>query len=205
MDSFLTQVHNYYMYLSPTTNRFVFLPWDMDLSMGAFFLAGTYEQLQDLSINHPHVGENKLIERLFGWDEFSTLYRERLRTLNDDCFSPKGFTSKGLVEVQSLLKESIARDMKRASDELAARRPNGFGPGPGGFGPGPGGPGPGGFGGLGTFSAYSLDKFIAKRHASIQAQLDGKSKGTIPSMGMGFGPPHTPESKSVPPDPNLQR
>ena len=59
MDSFLTQVHNYYVYLSPKSNKFVFLPWDMDLSMGAFFMAGSAEQLQDLSISHPYVGQNR--------------------------------------------------------------------------------------------------------------------------------------------------
>ncbi|MBI5760165.1 MAG: CotH kinase family protein, partial [Planctomycetales bacterium] len=71
MDSFLTHVHNYYLYLNPKTNRFVFLPWDMDLSMGAFFMAGSAEQLQELSISHPHVGENKAIERLLAMDEFN--------------------------------------------------------------------------------------------------------------------------------------
>lgn len=176
MDSFLTQVHNYYVYLPPKSNKFVFLPWDMDLSMGAFFMAGSAEQLQDLSISHPHVGENKLIERLLAWDEFNKTYREHLRRLTEDCFGENGQTTKSLPVVQAALKELIAQETKRTAEAQKARGPGGFGPG---FGPGPG---PGMFGGQ-----PPLETFFAKRRESITAQLAGKSKGRAP--GMSFGPP----------------
>lgn len=176
MDSFLTQVHNYYVYLPPKSNKFVFLPWDMDLSMGAFFMAGSAEQLQDLSISHPHVGENKLIDRLLGWDEFDKTYREHLRQLTEDCFGEKGQTTKSLPIVKAALNELIAQETKRTADAQAARGPGGFGP----FGPGPGGPGM--FGGQ-----PPLETFLVKRRESITAQLAGKSKGKTP--GMSFGPP----------------
>src|SRR5207248_1419776 len=32
-DSFFTGGHNYYIYLNPETNKFVFIPWDLDLSL----------------------------------------------------------------------------------------------------------------------------------------------------------------------------
>lgn len=172
MDSFLTQVHNYYVYLPPKFNKFVFLPWDLDLSMGAFFMAGSAEQLQDLSIHHPHVGENKLIERLLAWDEFDKTYRDHLRQLTEDCFGDNGLTTKSLPVVQAALKELIAQDAKRATEAQKARGPAGFGPG---FGPGM-------FGGQ-----PSLETFLVKRRESITAQLAGKSKGKTP--GMSFGPP----------------
>ncbi len=182
MDSFLTQVHNYYVYLPPPSDKsrsskFVFLPWDMDLSMGAFFMAGSAEQLQDLSISHPHVGENKLIERLLAWEDFDKTYREHLRRLTEDCFGEKGETTKNLPIVQAALKELIAQETKRTAEAQKARAPGGFGPG---FGPGPGGPGM--FGGQ-----PSLETFLVKRRESITAQLAGKSKGKTP--GMSFGPP----------------
>jgi spore coat protein H len=182
MDSFLTQVHNYYVYLPPTSGqsqpgKFVFLPWDMDLSMGAFFMAGSAEQLQDLSISHPHVGENKLIERLLAWTDFDTLYRDHLRKLTATCFGEQGLTTKSLPVVQAALKDLIAEETKRAADSRAKQGPGGFRPG---FGPGPGGPGM--FGGQ-----TSLETFLVKRRESIVAQLDGKSKGKTP--GMSFGPP----------------
>jgi spore coat protein CotH len=181
MDSFLTQVHNYYVYLPPKLdkfpNKFVFLPWDMDLSMGAFFMAGSAEQLQELSISHPHVGENKLIERLLAWDEFDRAYRDQLRQLTETCFGEMGQTTKSLPVVQAVLKELIAQETKRAAEAQAKRGPGGFGPG---FGPGPGAPNM--FGGQ-----PALETFFAKRRESINAQLAGKSKGKTP--GMSFGPP----------------
>ena len=186
MDSFLTHVHNYYVYLSPMTNKFVLLPWDMDLSMGTFFMAGSAEQLQELSITHPHMGDNKLIDRLLAWDDFAKTYRNQLRKLTEKCFGEDGLTTKSLPVVQAALKDQIARDTERAANEQAARGPGGFGPG--GFGPG--GRGPGMFG-----SAASLETFIVKRRESVLAQLAGTSKGKAPGMSFGpgapggFGPP----------------
>src|SRR5207249_5147364 len=46
----------------------------------------------------------------------------------------------------------------------------------------------GGGPGMGPFSvAFDLENFVAKRRTSIQNQLAGKSKGTVPAFG--FGPP----------------
>ena len=63
-DSFLGMGHNYYMYLRPDNGRFVFIPWDLDFAFGRGPMGGTPAQQTDLSIQHPHSGENKLIDRL---------------------------------------------------------------------------------------------------------------------------------------------
>ena len=178
MDSFLTQVHNYYLYLNPKSNRFVFLPWDLDLSMGAFFMTGSAEQLQELSISHPHVGENKVIERLLAMEDFNRTYREHLRRLTEKCFGDDGLTTQSLPVVEAAVRELIAEEAKQTAADQAKRGPGGGGFG--GFGPGPGGPGM--FG-----SQPSLKTFLAKRSASVTAQLAGTSKGFTPA-GMGFGP-----------------
>lgn len=172
MDSFLTHVHNYYLYLSPKSNKVVILPWDMDLSMGAFFLAGTAEQLQELSISHPHVGSNKLMDRLLAWDEFDRNYREHLRKLTESCFGEAGSTRTSLPIVQAAIKDLVAADAKQV-----ANRPAGSG----------GGPGPAVFA-----NQPSLETFMIKRRESILAQLDGKSKGRAPGMGFGPGGPGGP-------------
>lgn len=65
LDSYLGYGHNYYLYLAPGTNKFVFIPWDLDLSLATWPAAGAPEQLVELSIHHPHAGNNKLIDRLF--------------------------------------------------------------------------------------------------------------------------------------------
>lgn len=182
MDSFLTHVHNYYVYLPPSTKKFVLLPWDLDLSMGAFFMAGSPEQLQELSIVHPHMGDNKLLDRLMAWDAFQQLYRKHLKELNETCFGADGITTKSLPVVREAIKDLVAADAKQAAENREkelARNPGGNGPGR--FGPPGFGPGAGMFG-----TPESIDAFLKKRRQSVIAQLEGTSKGRLP--GMSFGP-----------------
>ncbi|HEY4263202.1 MAG TPA: CotH kinase family protein, partial [Schlesneria sp.] len=169
LDSFLTHVHNYYLYLSPASNKLMVLPWDMDLSMGAFFFAGSVDQLQELSISHPHVGSNKLLDRLLAWDEFDRIYRDHLRTLTESCFGEAGTTRSSLAVVQAAIKDLVAADAKLAANRPAGPR---------------GGPGPGMF-----LNPPPLETFLTKRRESIFAQLDGKSKGRVPASGFGPGGP----------------
>lgn len=168
MDSFLTHVHNYYVYLPPETNRLVVLPWDMDLSMGAFFFAGTAEQLQELSINHPHQGDNKLLDRLLAWDDFQKTYRNHLRQLAKTCFGESGLTTKSLPIARAAIKDLIAEEAQQTATTQPDRGPGRFG-----------GPGP-------AATAPALEVFLAKRRESVLAQLAGTSKGKLP--GMAFGP-----------------
>ena len=44
LDSFLGFGHNFYLYLRPDTNKFVFIPWDLDLSLAGFPMMGAAEQ-----------------------------------------------------------------------------------------------------------------------------------------------------------------
>ena len=46
MDSYLGFGHNYYLYLVPGKNRFVFIPWDLDLSLATWPAVGTPEVAQ---------------------------------------------------------------------------------------------------------------------------------------------------------------
>ncbi len=170
MDSFLTQVHNYYVYLPPRSKKFEFLPWDLDLSMGAFPMAGSAELLQDLSISHPHVGQNKLIERLLAWEEFNQVYRKHLKELTESQFGEHGATRLSLPVVRAAVQVLVDQEQKRTAKAQAARGPGGFGPGPGMFGGQP-----------------PLETFLDKRLASITSQLAGTSPGKEP--GMSFGPP----------------
>ncbi|MBX3435782.1 MAG: CotH kinase family protein, partial [Pirellulales bacterium] len=174
MDSFLTQVHNYYVYLPAETNRAVFLPWDLDLSMGAFFLAGTPEQLQDLSIAHPHAGQNRLIERFLEVEEFDASYRRALGELAESQFGSEGAVTVAVPKLRAAIEPWLERERK-AEEAAAANRP------PGGFGApfrGPGNPFSGG---------PPLETFLERRLESVRAQLAGRSQGFTPQFG--FGPP----------------
>ena len=44
MDSFFTLGHNYCLYLHPDTNKFHFIPWDLDWSFANFGIFGSPEK-----------------------------------------------------------------------------------------------------------------------------------------------------------------
>jgi putative membrane-bound dehydrogenase-like protein len=160
--------HNYYFYLDPRTNKFVFIPGDLEFSLANFLLMGTPDQLMNLSLTHPYPGNNKLVERLLGIKEVSGQYRKMLQELSQTAFSKPRLT-RDIDEIEKVTKELLAKE-KRAV-EARKEKQAGFGP-PGGFGPQP----------------PTLTVFAEKRAASIAAQLGGKSKGYVPA-GFGFGPP----------------
>lgn len=166
LDGFTGLGHNYYLYLSPKSNRFTFIPWDLDLAFGAFTIYGNAEQLADLSIDHPHLGDNKLIDRLLEIPEVKSAYREHLQKLSTYLTAEK--IGQELAAAEILAKEPVAKEKKAA----AARKEGGGG----NFGPP-----------AAMFAGLPLANFIDRRAASIKAQLEGSRAGYVPKP-MGFGP-----------------
>lgn len=173
MDGFIGMGHNYYLYCVPATGKFVFLPWDLDLAFGAFPLYGNPAQLVDLSIEHPHVGDSKLIDRLLAMPDFKAKYRAQLTRLSNEVFVPARL-GQDVATLTEALKGLLAKE-KAATD--ARKEGNGI-PGGGMFGAAP----------------LPLPTFIEKRKLSIDKQLAGEVKGYMPSPGMmmGGGPPRIP-------------
>jgi putative membrane-bound dehydrogenase-like protein len=159
--------HNYYLYLNPKTNKFVFLPGDLEFALANFLLMGTADQLMDLSLTHPYAGANKLVDRLLAIKEVSEKYQTLLKELSEKTFT-KEQLQKEIAEVEKVTREPLAREKKAA----AARKEAPFGIGP----PGAVVPQP-----------PDLKTFAEKRTASVAAQVAGKSKGYVPA-GFGFGP-----------------
>jgi spore coat protein CotH len=174
LDSFFVIGHNYYLYLNTETNKFVFIPWDMDLSCAGFPMGGSPDQQLDLSLTHPHAGENKLIDRLLAIKEVNERYRKILKELAENCFSKDRL----LRDVAAIEKATMEVRLKEAKAAQARKEGGGFG-----FGP----PGGGMFG-----RSIDLRTFIIKRTESVVAQLDGTRKGFVPAMGFGPGGPGGP-------------
>lgn len=174
LDSYLGYGHNYYLYLVPATNKFVFIPWDLDLSLATWPAAGTPEQLVELSIHHPHSGQNKLIDRLFAIKEHKERYLMIIKDLTNTSFAKKKFLD-NLDEIEKSVKEPLGREAKAVALRKEGRV--------GGFGPG--------FGGGQFGQSMPPRKFIEKRTESVAAQLEGKTKGFEPKP-FGFGPPPKP-------------
>jgi spore coat protein CotH len=179
LDSFLGLGHNYYLYLRPDTNQFVFIPWDLDLSMGAFPMGGTPEQQVDLSVMHPHRGANKLIDRLLAMPEVSDKYRKLLQELMTACFTRERLLA-DIAALEKVTREPLAREAKAAQARNEGAGGFGFGPPGGGFG-----------------QSVPPRMFVEKRTVSVAAQLAGRSKGFVPPAG--FGPPPQPGLIMPPP------
>ncbi|MGV3607330.1 MAG: CotH kinase family protein [Planctomycetaceae bacterium] len=169
LDSYLGYGHNYYMYLVPKTNKFVFIPWDVDLSLATWPAAGMPEQLVELSLQHPHSGKDRLLDRLFAVEEHKKRYMEIVRELCSKSFT-KEKLSESLVQIEKAIKEPLSKEAKA----VAARKE---GPAGGQFG-----------------QSMPPRRFIEERTKSVAAQLAGESKGFEPrpfsaGFGGGGGPP----------------
>jgi putative membrane-bound dehydrogenase-like protein len=167
VESFFALGHNYYLYLHPTTDKFVFIPGDLELALANFRLFGTSEQLMNLSLTRPYPGPNKLADRLLADKAVSRKYHKILRELSTTCFTRERLL-KDVEAIEKATKGPLAREAKAAA--ARRKRTGGFGPPGAMFGTPP-----------------SLRTFVAKRTASVAAQLAGKSKGYVPRFS--FGPP----------------
>lgn len=162
LDSFFGLGHNYYLYLHPKTNKFHFIPWDLDLSFGGMSFGGP-EQI-DWNIAKPYMGKNRLTERVLAMKEHDEAYRRHLKTLAEGAFSPKAMRTQ-IDIVQAAIKDAVAKE------------------------PAMKGGGPFAMAFPGT-KKMDLAEYIAKRGDSVLAQLEGKKQGKdIAGFGMFFGPP----------------
>lgn len=167
MDSFIGLTHNFLLYLDPKTDKFIFLPWDLDLAMGAFMMFGSPDELSDMSIRQPYSNRNRLIERLLADEKIYAVYKGHLRTLLE-----KGFTVERIRKDLATINAAIESIKKQEKAAVAARHEDkprqGFG--------------------SGFEREIDLPGFAAKRSASIEGQIEGKRKGKVLSGGFGFGP-----------------
>lgn len=166
-DSFFTIGHNYYIYLDPGSNKFVFMPWDLDLAFGGFPMGGSAAQQMDLSLTHPYGGDNKLTDRLLANKEVRARYDQIVKELTTSCFTKEKLLSR-IEQLEKATKPLLAQERQASTARKEKVNIFGFGP----FG-----------------AAPDLRAFVDKRHASALAQLDGKSKGYVPTMGFPFGGP----------------
>ncbi len=163
LDSFLGGTQNYYAYLDPATNKIQLIPWDLDISFGAFSLVGTPQTRRDLSIDRPQIGEgsNRVIERILAIPRFKQAYHERLRQLLDKQFNENKLI--GQIEDQA---DFIRPFVSQQGDGAVQRFDAAIGDEPT------------------QESPNSLKYFVQQRRKSIRDQLDGRS----PGEHLNFGP-----------------
>ena len=174
-DSFLTYGQNYYMYLDPQTDKFGFMPWDMDQAWGSFNQFGTAAARERASIWQPWAIRNRLLERLMQVEAFRSRYRSSLEELLATTFVPERLWAR-IDEIASLIRDPIAAesafrlrlfDQATSTNWLAGPRDGG--------GDGPKRP------------VHQLKRFIVNRAKSVRDQLDGRSRGIVLESSVNSG------------------
>jgi spore coat protein H len=175
LDGILATGQNYYVYLNPRTDKFQFIPWDLDHSFGQFYPMGTQEQREDLSILQPWAGNNRFLERIFKLDGFKQLYLARLREFSGTIFKPDRFHAQ-VDELGKVIRPAVGEESKEKLarfDKVVAGEPVAA----------TGGPGP-----FATPTVKPIKGFVDARAKSVVAQLGGEREGARVG-GFGFGPP----------------
>ena len=193
IDGLLGPGQNFYLFLDPTSRKFLFLPWDQDHSFGQFPMRGTQEEREQLSLARPWEGKNRFLERLYRVDAFQDRYRARLKEFSAGLFRPERFEAQ-VRDLAAALRPAV-RDESPAKLARFDKAVNGE-PLPFTFGPPPPEPaegpepapafGPGGP----RMAIIPIAPFARQRSASVADQVAGRSAGrtlgsTAPKPGQG--------------------
>jgi DNA-directed RNA polymerase specialized sigma24 family protein len=165
-DSILSLGQNFFMYLHPRSNKFGFIPWDLDSAWGYFWLAEK-EEFERASIWHPWVGENRFIERVMAVEEFRRIYRGHLEDFLTRVFVPERLHRR-IDEMAAVIRDPVAAESVFRLDKFEQA-----------VGLTPLHPTPGETKNGVNHPPHQLKPFIEGRARSVRRQLDGKSKGVI--------------------------
>jgi len=158
-DSFLSTGHNYYLYLNPADGRMYFIPWDLNMTFGAYGWLGTDEEIIQTSITRSYADHNILIERLLAIDEYARAYRAHLRKLVKAGLNPDAMRQRReLLRPVLELADKAARDTGSVGS-TNTRSASGMG-----------------------LNAPELWPFVERRMESIRLQLEGKEIGFKPDF-----------------------
>ncbi|MBI3865405.1 MAG: CotH kinase family protein [Planctomycetia bacterium] len=169
LDGILGPGQNYYVYLHPKSQKFMFIPWDQDQSFGQF-PRGSQEQRENLSIQKPWSGENGFLAKAFRAEPFKDLYLAKMREFNESLFQPARITPQ-VAELADVIRDAIREEstdrLTDLENTLAGKTvTTSVGPG---F----------------NSTVKSIMPFVEARTKSVKDQLEGKSAGQ--TIGPGFG------------------
>jgi hypothetical protein len=173
MDGILGPGQNYYLYLHPTTHKFMFIPWDQDQAFGQF-PRGTEQEREQLSIRRPWHGQNRFLERVFHIENFYATYLAAMREINGTLVEPDRLVRQ-VSELAAVLRPGIQEESAERLTEfekaVAGERVT-LSMGPGFSGP---------------VAVKPIKGFVKARVESVADQVTGKSEGKV--IRPGFGRP----------------
>ncbi|HTH48919.1 MAG TPA: CotH kinase family protein [Candidatus Limnocylindria bacterium] len=166
-DGILSNGQNFLLYLDPRSNRFGFIPWDLDHSWGEFPHLGTADLREQASIWHPWIGQNHFLERLFAAPTFKVRYRAALEHLLATQFVPDRLKHR-LDELAPLIRPAIAEWSTNRLSRFDIAVSSAYYDGPRDGDPeSPNHP------------VWQLKRFFETRAANVRDQLDGKVEGKL--------------------------
>src|SRR5688572_67056 len=164
-DGILSDGQNFYMYLDSRSDKFGFIPWDLNSAWGMIWIASKAEQAR-ASIWHPWMGENRFIERVMAVEEFRRIYRAHLEDFVSRLYVPERLHRR-IDEIAAVIRDPIAAQSAFRLEKF--EQAVGWKP------VRPSGESPDGF----NRRAHEIKRFINQRAESVRQQLDGKSSGMI--------------------------
>jgi RNA polymerase sigma factor (sigma-70 family) len=165
-DGILAVGQNFYMYLDPGSNKFGFIPWDLDSAWGNIWIASRADSIQ-ASIWHPWIGENRFLERVMAVEEFRRIYRSHLEDFLARLYVPDRLHRR-IDEIAAVIRDPIAAQSAFRLDKFEQE-----------VGWKPVHRSPGEWPDTFNRPANEMKGFIDKRAASVRRQLEGKSRGMI--------------------------
>lgn len=168
-DGFLNNGQNFYVWLSPDTRRFQFIPWDLDHGWGDFTIVGSPEDLAHASIWHPWKNQHRLLERMMAVPDFQARYRKALEDMLATVFVPEHLHRR-IDELAAALRPEVAEESTRRAvrfeeavteTKLGAASRNGSGWGR-------------------NRPPYPLKWFITERERFVREQLARSREGVVP-------------------------
>lgn len=175
LDGLLTTGQNFYLLLEPSSNRFLFVPWDKDHTFGSW-IAGEPADREQHSILEPWEGRKLLLERVFQVEAFRARYLAALTEFSTAHARPEQIEARVQSLAQAIrpaVQEEGAQKLSRF-DAVAAGKLL-----------------PGALFGFGKPSSTILP-FVKARARSVQAQLAGQ---TDDAFVMGKGRPGKPADR----------
>ena len=169
LDGILGPGQNYYLYLHPKTQKFLFIPWDQDQPFGQF-PRGTQDQRENLSIRKPWMGENRFLKRVYESESFKKAYLASLREFNKSIFQPERIhrqVDELALVLRAPIQEESQERLSKFDKAVAGQKLT--------IAMGPGFPR--------ETDVTPIKPFVKSRTKSVADQLDDKSEGKTINPG----------------------
>lgn len=166
LDSILDNGQNFYVFLSPETQKFSFIAWDQDHSFGQFGRGGSNSQRRNFTIFRPWSGSNPFLQRVFAVPAFQELYMAKLAEFRKTIFRPERIIDE-VNEIAPVIRPAIEEESDAKAkwfDTVVSDN------------------------GSDNYNE-TVKGFVKARAQSVGDQLDGKSQGSAAGGFGGIGGP----------------